>query len=88
MLDEHKKKIKIRRYRYKFKIENIFECDLLKNCKVCGSMNNLVIHHIDLNSKNNCYSNFVTLCRFCHSSLHRLIRFKRHFKGFENLVID
>lgn len=34
--------------------------------------NNLHVHHIDKNPKNNRLENLITLCRSCHQKLHRL----------------
>ena len=43
------------------------------SCWMCGSTKYLVRHHIDLNRKNNEKTNITTVCRSCHSKLHRLI---------------
>ena len=38
----------------------------LKECEVCGSTNNLYIHHKDGNRENNDYGNWMTVCAKCH----------------------
>lgn len=46
---------------------------VLKNeCKRCGSLNNLIVHHVDGNFKNNPVdgSNWEILCRSCHPKEH------------------
>lgn len=40
------------------------------NCENCESTENLQIHHIDNNIKNNDLSNLQTLCSTCHMKLH------------------
>ena len=48
----------------------------LHECRLCGSNQLLVIHHIDGSgegeSPNHQLDNLVTLCRGCHNSVHRL----------------
>lgn len=45
-------------------------------CQCCGCeengqyVNNLIVHHIDVDTKNNSPSNLITLCQQCHLSLH------------------
>lgn len=39
-------------------------------CEVCGSKNNLDIHHIDNNWQNNNVDNLICLCRSCHMKEH------------------
>lgn len=55
--------------------------DLIRNrdreCKKCGSKNNLEVHHIDYNKRNNDLKNLLLLCRKCHRKLHRGPRRKR-----------
>lgn len=48
-------------------------------CRICGCPQDeceesLIVHHIDLNKKNNLPSNLVSLCRRCHIVLHWKIR--------------
>ena len=39
-------------------------------CEKCGSTENLCVHHIDGNRKNNVEENMMTLCKKCHQKLH------------------
>src|ERR1700686_4797102 len=39
-------------------------------CEVCGSTENLVVHHVDENWSNNDPLNLQTLCATCHKSWH------------------
>ena len=41
------------------------------HCSVCGSHQNLDIHHIDRNWRNNSLENLICLCRSCHIKTHR-----------------
>ncbi len=41
-----------------------------KECIKCSEKDDLVVHHIDKDKKNNVSSNLVTLCRICHTKLH------------------
>jgi len=40
-------------------------------CEICGSKNNLDIHHKDGNWQNNNLDNLICLCRSCHTKLER-----------------
>lgn len=40
-------------------------------CKVCGTTENLHIHHKDKNRLNNNLSNLEVRCHQCHPSLHK-----------------
>lgn len=40
-------------------------------CAICGSIENLDVHHLDGNIKNNSTDNLETLCHHCHMKLHR-----------------
>lgn|GEM_PF-3784464 len=54
--------------------ENILERDN-HECKLCYSDNNLEIHHIDGDRKNNSEKNLITLCQHCHlSRAHETVR--------------
>lgn len=39
-------------------------------CKECGSTDNLIVHHINGNHKDNAQTNLMCLCNKCHSKLH------------------
>ena len=39
-------------------------------CEWCGSINNLLVHHLDENRYNNNIDNLITLCKRCHQNLH------------------
>lgn len=39
-------------------------------CEECGLIENLHIHHLDLNPTNNSSENLKTLCRSCHTKWH------------------
>ena len=41
-----------------------------KECKCCGSIENLEVHHKDKNRNNNNPNNLITLCKICHSRIH------------------
>ena len=58
-----------------------------KNCQVCSCMDDIVVHHIDRNPKNNHISNLTVLCRSCHSGLHKYFKLKEKFKNCKNLLI-
>lgn len=51
-----------------------FTHSLSKNipCESCGTLNDIHIHHQNLDHGDNGYSNLIWLCRGCHSRLHRL----------------
>ena len=39
-------------------------------CEICGSSENLEVHHIDFNHGNNDVSNLITACESCHRRIH------------------
>ena len=39
-------------------------------CFVCGLKENLNIHHIDTNKKNNYLTNLLLVCKLCHLKVH------------------
>ena len=51
-------------------------------CNICKKEEDLVVHHKDLNKKNNQFENLQTLCRSCHSRLHNYLRLKQYFKKY------
>lgn len=42
-----------------------------RECIVCRASNNIQVHHIDGNHKNNSVENRIDLCARCHTELHR-----------------
>ena len=40
------------------------------HCQFCGSLDSLILHHIDRNTKNNKSYNLTTMCQSCHRYLH------------------
>lgn len=42
----------------------------LDKCSLCGSNNNLIVHHQDKNRRNNSLENLVVLCTKCHCKVH------------------
>lgn len=43
-------------------------------CQACGSINNILVHHIDHNPVHSVITNLVTWCRPCHAKHHSLER--------------
>jgi hypothetical protein len=43
------------------------------SCNICESQEDLVIHHKDCNKKNCNPNNLITLCRRCHSKVHKAL---------------
>lgn len=41
------------------------------SCQVCGSFEDLRVHHKDKNPLNNKMENLITLCDACHKKLHK-----------------
>lgn len=44
------------------------------SCFMCGIMENLCVHHIDKDRKNNNGSNLMTLCMSCHGKIHHPVK--------------
>lgn len=40
-------------------------------CEECGSIENIDMHHIDYDNKNNSDNNLILLCRICHRNKHK-----------------
>lgn len=55
-------------------------------CVNCGSVKNVVVHHIDFNSQNNISNNLTVLCRVCHAEAHG-IKMSMNNPKF-NLIIE
>ncbi len=55
-------------------------------CQICKEKENLVVHHIDQDKKNNSLNNFVTLCRYCHWGLHQFFKLKKEFLEYEYFI--
>ncbi len=55
----------------------IYKREFLKDreliCFECGTWDNVIVHHIDHNRKNNDPNNLMPLCRPCHSKEHEII---------------
>lgn len=46
-----------------------------KKCEICGSTDNIDVHHVDGNHKNNTISNLMWVCRKCHNTkCHIIVR--------------
>ena len=41
-----------------------------EQCAICGSVKNLLIHHIDGNRHNNTIDNLIVVCKKCHQNYH------------------
>lgn len=46
-----------------------------KKCVLCDRKENIIVHHIDKNIKNNLSNNLITLCRKCHTKIHNKEQF-------------
>jgi hypothetical protein len=42
----------------------------INTCHICGTGDDLIVHHIDGNRENNRLENLIPLCRQCHSRVH------------------
>ena len=40
-------------------------------CQKCGSVEGIILHHIDGNNANNALDNLITVCNNCHLDIHR-----------------
>ena len=49
----------------------------INSCEICGSVNNLVVHHKNHNHSDNRVDNLQVLCKRCHQNHHCI----RDFKG-------
>ena len=59
--------------------ERIYRQMIVKDkCAFCGSLENLVIHHKNLDHRDNRLDNLQILCNACHSSLHKTIYWQNH----------
>jgi len=56
---------------------------LKHQCYFCNASNNLINHHVDFDRNNNEKDNLITLCKFCHSRLHKI--FKK-YKEKSNMI--
>lgn len=46
-----------------------------KNCRACGAIKDLVVHHLTYkNAGNELRGEVILLCRFCHSFLHKFVK--------------
>jgi len=72
--DRENAKQKEREYRRNFggNRQKTMERDGFK-CQKCSGNENLLVHHKDINPKNNSIENLQTLCRGCHARVHNVI---------------
>jgi len=54
------------------RLKNIIKERDKYGCQYCGSIINLIVHHIDGNKFNNDINNLITLCTSCHGKLNKL----------------
>lgn len=40
-------------------------------CQQCQGTDELIVHHLNGNDRNNSPSNLITICKYCHLNLHR-----------------
>jgi len=62
----------------------------IKECIICGKKEQLVIHHIDNNRRNNNLQNLQVLCLKCHNTIHNAgikTRFKKGHKVSKDIRI-
>ena len=52
-----------------------------KKCEICGSTNNLDLHHTDYKEVN--LNTIRVLCRKCHKSIHKKMVTKKRLIGFK-----
>ena len=45
-----------------------------KRCVICGSVENIAVHHIDSDKKNNNPTNLIPLCKYHHLMMHKRIK--------------
>ncbi len=45
-----------------------------KKCSLCGSLKNLIIHHLNEDRYDNRIENLKTMCRSCHAKTHKVIK--------------
>ena len=64
----HRRQEDINRVRTSF--HRIARKHLKECCAICGTTENLQVHHLDRNIKNNSEENLQTLCASCHMKLH------------------
>jgi hypothetical protein len=64
-----------------------FHLSANRNCVLCNVDQDLVVHHIDCDKNNNVLDNFATLCRACHSRVHKLIKYLKLAKDRPELFI-
>ncbi len=59
---------------YKFLPPEVRKSVLLRDnseCRICGTMGQLDVHHIDKDRRNNELINLILLCKECHHNQHR-----------------
>jgi hypothetical protein len=53
-------------------------------CNVCGSGDDLVVHHLDGDPENNSLDNLIPMCDSCHSKLHTSKSLSGHMKRLQD----
>lgn len=46
-------------------------------CQMCGSKQNLIVHHLDNDKASHAMANLITWCRSCHCRYHNYLRFHK-----------
>jgi len=62
-----------------------YEC-FKKECLICGSQKNIVVHHKDENRLNNDISNLYVVCNSCHKKIHKYLKSGKTHKHAVGLV--
>lgn len=42
-----------------------------EKCRICGEKEDVDVHHVDGNRRNNSLTNLVPICRYCHVGIHQ-----------------
>lgn len=56
---------------FKANIYSKLKLSLEQKCTICGTIEKLIVHHIDGNFRNNELSNIQIVCRGCHNKIHK-----------------
>ena len=79
---KNKDRSKIYRDKYLFGGNRAKRLEIDSKCGCCKAEKDLVVHHRNINKKNNVLENLQTLCRKCHSCLHKYLHYKYYFDSF------